>query len=164
MPATVEQPKIEDPQLTRYLTWLDDSKDIAPPKPPPGLVPTILPGMSSKALGQEKGTLSSKSHKKLDSDRHSKKKHKHKPKKHEESIDVELVDVKSSPAIQLPQPAGKNLGVSRRDLLLVGIGAGGALAALAVAGIVASGGPAGILKKLGVTRDEGDPPKPEATQ
>ena len=79
-------------------------------------------------------------------------------------FDVELLPVQSStpsgklapnPVILPPVPPQRGGGgLTRRDLLMLAIGAGSVVATIATAGVAASGGPAGFLRRLGLMSGE----------
>jgi serine/threonine protein kinase len=136
-------PRIEDvPQMRRYITWLETGKDDADKEPVPApvaagplavpAVPTLAPPVPPRQVAPAQPAPSPA---------HREKGRKHKRHKHRAAavapvapfavpmnandFDVELVTLPPS-----PQAVPPGLGLSRRDWLLLGAGAGGVILAV----------------------------------
>ncbi len=158
----VRQPP-EDASMIQFLNWIEGRVNGTPPQPAAAAPPAPAAGIpvARGAVPPPSKTSGSRSGKK----KHSKKSKKRRSKgmislgsSKKREYDVELVPAVPSgipiPPTPAQAPAPAPSGLSRRDLILLGAGAGSVLVTVAVAGVLASGGLTGFLRKLGLMSDD----------
>jgi serine/threonine protein kinase len=172
----VRQPE-EDASMTQFLLWLEGGPNgaqpvAAPPAarsappvarpaaPPPPVPPAAKPGGSHSGKTKKHAKRAKKRRSKGSISVGESKKVKPGIPVAGGGFDVELVP--AVPAAVAPTPPTapvKQRGLTRRDLLLLGTGAGSVLVTVGIAGIVASGGITGFLRRLGLLNSVPDEAK-----